>query len=127
MVPDGYIWMMYRKVRFFLAAAAILSLALACTGCLSMNIGDASYRNHSVMVQVSDTGDPSDVTVQVTAYRIQDLHQQMYTIAGAPATIPHGDSSVAVPVELEPGSYKLYIYILRDGDRKTAVIRDITV
>jgi hypothetical protein len=127
MVPEVYIWMMYGKVRFFLAAAAILSLALACTGCLSMNVGDASYHNRSVMVQVSDTGEPSGVTVQVTAYRIQDLHQQMYTIAEAPAVIQHGDTIVTVPVELEPGSYKLYIYILSGGDRKTAVIRDITV
>jgi hypothetical protein len=127
MVAGFYIWIMTGQVRLFLTAGTILVLALLCTGCLSMNVGDASYRNRSVMVQITNTGEPADVTVQVTAYRIQDLHQQMYTIAGAPATIRNGETDVMVPVELEPGTYKLYVYILSDGDRKTAVIRDITV
>jgi hypothetical protein len=111
----------------FLMAGTIFILAILCAGCVSTNVGDASYSNGSVMVRITNTGDPIPVTIQVTAYRIQDLHQQMYTIAGAPVTIPAGETVVTVPVELEPGTYKLYIYVLRDGDRKNAVIRDITV
>jgi hypothetical protein len=127
MVGSFYIWMMTGQMRFLLTAGIILVLALLFAGCLSMNVGDASYRNRSVMVQITNSGETSDVTVQVTAYRIQDLHQQIYTVAGAPATIVHGETDVIVPVELEPGTYKLFVYILMGGDRKTAVIRDITV
>jgi hypothetical protein len=119
--------MMTGRMHLFLTAGIILVLALLCAGCLSMNVGDISYRNHSVMVQITNTGDPADVSVQVTAYRIQDLHQQVYSIVESPATLRSGETDVMVPVGLEPGTYKPYIYIFRDGDRKTAVIRDITV
>jgi|SRR5208337_2685136 len=127
MVLSFYIWLMSGHARLSLAAGAILVLALLCAGCISVNGGDASYRNRSVIVQITNAGEPANVTVQVTAYRIQDLHQQVYAIAEAPATIRDGETDVAVPVDLEPGTYKLYIYVLSDGERKTAVISDITV
>jgi hypothetical protein len=127
MVLSFYIWLMSGQVRFFLTAGTLLVLILLFAGCISVDAGDASYRNRSVMVQITNTGEPANVTVQVTAYRIQDLHQQIYTIADAPALLPDGATVVTVPVDLEPGSYKLYVYILSNGDRKTAVIRDITV
>jgi uncharacterized protein (DUF58 family) len=127
MVLSFYIWLMSDQARLSFVAGTVLVLALLCAGCISVNGGDALYRNRSIMVQITNTGEPADVTVQVTAYRIQDLHQQMYTIAEAPATIRTGETDVAVPVDLEPGAYKLYIYVISGGDRKTAVIRDITV
>jgi hypothetical protein len=76
---------------------------------------------------ISHTGDPADVRVQVTVYRISDLHQELYTILDVPVSLSLGDTLVVVPGELPPGSYKLYVYVLGDNDRKTAVIRDITV
>jgi hypothetical protein len=116
------------QLRLFLVAGTCLVLSLLCAGCTSATVGDASYHDHAVSVQITNTGEPaSNVTVQVTAYRIQNLHQEIYTIAEVPVTIPSGETRVYVPVELEPGRYKLYIYVLRDGDRKNAVIRDITV
>jgi hypothetical protein len=115
------------QVRLSLAAGTLFFVILLCAGCISVNTGDISYRNRSVMVQITNTGEPAQVTVQVTAYRIQDLHQQLYITADAPATILNGETDVAVPIDLEPGPYKLFIYVISDGDRKTAVIRDITV
>jgi hypothetical protein len=117
------------QVRLSLAACTLFFVILLCAGCISVNTGDISYRNRSVIVQITntDTGKPAQVTVQVTAYRIQDLHQQLYTTSDAPATILNGEMDVAVPIDLEPGTYKLYIHVISDGDRKTAVIRDITV
>jgi hypothetical protein len=116
------------QLRLFLIAGTCLILALLCAGCTSTSIGDVSYRDHAVMVGITNTGEPmGNVTVQVTAYRTQDLHQEIYTIADAPVTIQSGETRIFVPVELEPGRYKLYIYVLMDGDRKNAVIRDIAV
>ena len=76
MVLRFYIWLMSRSgASFPCSRHTILILVLVCAGCISVNAGDASYRNRSVMVQITNTGEPADVTVQVTAYRIQDLHQ----------------------------------------------------
>jgi hypothetical protein len=110
-----------------LAGVLVLALFTLCAGCLSTVVGDTWYGNNSVTVNIRHTGDPSDVSVQVTVYRIENLTQEKYTIVGAPATLVNGENTVAVPVRLEPGNYKLYVYVLSNGDRKTAVIRDIVV
>ena len=38
-----------------------------------------------------------------------------------------GTNSIVVPANLPAGNYKLYIYLIQDGERKSAVIRDIGV
>ncbi len=105
----------------------VLVLFSLCAECLSTGVGDARYGNNSIMVNISHTGDPADVNVQVTVYRVANLKQEMYTIVDAPARLVNGENTVTVPVRLGPGSYKLYVYVLSNGDRKTAVIRDIIV
>jgi hypothetical protein len=111
----------------FLTCVMLLALFSLFAGCLSTGIGDTWYSNNSVLVNVSHKGETADVSVQVTVYRIANLTQEKYIIASAPVTLVNGENTVAVPIRLEPGSYKLYVYVLGDGDRKTAVIRDIVV
>jgi hypothetical protein len=113
--------------RATLAWVSALLLLSLCAGCLSTGIGDTWYENQSVRMKISHSGDPADVTVQVTAYRISNLTQEKYAVISAPVTLTRGENTAVVPGELPPGTYKLYVYILSDGDRKAAVIRDILV
>lgn len=110
-----------------LVVAVLVMMMTLSAGCVSTAIGDAGYDNRSVRMNISNTGEPVDVHVQVTIYRVANLTQEKYSVVSAPASLLTGDNTIAVPVDLSPGNYKLYIYILKDGDRKTAVIRDITV
>jgi len=110
-----------------LTCMLVLVLFPLCAGCLSTGVGDAWYGNNSIKVNISHTGEPADVNVQVTVYQIANLKQEMYTIVDTPTRLANGENTVVVPVQLSPGSYKLYVYVLGNGDRKTAVIRDITV
>lgn len=127
MVARFYIWLMSQAVYPVIAGVLVLVMISFCTGCISTGVGNTWYSNNSVMVNISHTGDPVDVGVQVTVYRIANLTQEKYTIVNTPAMLVNGQNIVAVPVRLEPGSYKLYIYVLSNNDRKTAVIRDIVV
>ena len=43
------------------------------------------------------------------------------------AKLNTGDNTVLIPVVLAPGNYKLKMYLIQNGERKTAVIRDIVV
>ena len=97
------------------------------TGCTSAAIGDVSYGNRTLTVPVSSTADPVDAFIQVTVYKIRDLHQQELTTVQQPVHLASGENTLQVPLSLEPGSYKLYIYILKPGERQTAAIRDIVV
>jgi hypothetical protein len=110
-----------------LACSAMLVLLLAGAGCTTTSIGDVAYRNNTLIVSINNSGAPVDAFVQVTVYEIRDFNQQKLTVLQAPATIRQGPNEVLVPAELPPGSYKLYVYILKPGERETATIRDIVV
>jgi hypothetical protein len=118
---------MSRTLFLLPAVSGLFVLFLCCAGCLSTSVGDTRYDNGSVIVQVGNTGEPADVSVQVTIYRIANLTQEKYTVVSAPATLTREENEIVIPARLEKGSYKLYVYVLGDGDRKTAVIRDIVV
>lgn len=111
----------------YLAPAIVLFAALLLAGCTSTEIGDVAYANQSLVIGITHTGDPLEAHVQVSVYRLANLTQEAQEILGAPVTLVPGKNTLSVPARLGPGSYKLFVYLIKDGDRKTAVIRDITV
>jgi hypothetical protein len=110
-----------------LAASALLVIALLGAGCTSATVGDVKYRNGTILVPVTNTGEPGEAYVQLTVYGVRDLRQQELTWFQEPVVLRRGGNTVVVRGDLPPGSYKLYIYVVKDGERKTAVIRDIEV
>jgi hypothetical protein len=110
-----------------LAGCAVLILALASTGCVSASIGDVAYRNNTLAITVINDGEPGDAFIQVTVYEINNFQQQKMTVIQVPYTLQRGKNIVPVPAILPPGTYKLYVYILKQGERQTATIRDIVV
>jgi hypothetical protein len=105
----------------------VLIICLLSSGCLTEQIGDARYNNGNISVSVTNNGEPSSVYVQVTVYKIENFHQEKMTILQVPADLQQGKNEVIVPGTLPFGTYKLYVYILKDGGRGTAAIRDIVV
>ncbi|PKL70419.1 MAG: hypothetical protein CVV30_03415 [Methanomicrobiales archaeon HGW-Methanomicrobiales-1] len=65
--------------------------------------------------------------MQVTIYQIRDLHLTEDTVVNAPVTLKKGDNELFLPALLEPGSYKRSIYLVQNGKRKSAIIKDIVV
>ena len=108
-------------------ACVLVLLLAAAAGCSSAAIGEISYGNGTVTVPVTSTGDPCDALVQLTVYEVRDFHQQEMTTIQQPVTLEQGENCVQVPVALGPGSYKIYIYVLKPGERQTATIRDIII
>jgi hypothetical protein len=107
--------------------SALLIIFLLGAGCTSNTIGDVAYKNGTLEVLVTSTGDPEDAFVQVTVYEIRDFQQKEVTTLVAPVTIQRGENVALVPGTLAPGKYKLYVYILKPDERQTATIRDIEV
>jgi len=109
------------------AGMIILLIACLCAGCMSTSVGNVGYSNQSIDIDITHTGEPTEAHVQVTVYRLANLTQEQQSILGAPVSLVPGKNTLSVAARLDPGSYKLFVYIIKDGDRKTAVIRDITV
>ena len=108
-------------------ALAFLILFSFLCGCVSSNIGDVRYTNGSLTATISNPGQPADAFVQVTVYQVDGLSQSEYTVVMTGFKLKNGENTVMIPVTLKPGTYKLNIYLLQEGERKTAVIRDIVV
>ncbi len=102
-------------------------LLVMSSGCTSPAIDEARYDNGGISVGMTSSRDVVDASMQVTIYQIRDLHQAEYMIVNAPVTLKQGHNEIFLPAHLEPGSYKLYVYLIQNGERNSAVIRDVVV
>jgi len=109
------------------AGLALLVLFSVVCGCVSSSIGEVSYINGGLTATISNSGQPTNAFVQVTIYQVTGLMQQEQSFVMHPVKLNNGDNNVFIPLTLKPGNYKLNIYLIQDGERKTAVIRDIVV
>jgi len=110
-----------------LSLLAVVTLIVLSAGCTSLAIGDVTYHDKGLSVHVSNSGDPVDAGIQVRVYEIKDLNQRELTFTGIPVSVKKGENEFTVPVMLEPGTYKLYVYLTVNGERRTAGIKDIVI
>ncbi len=108
-------------------AFALLVLFLFLCGCVSSTVGDISYTGSGLSATINNPGQPADGFIQVTIYKVNGLAQDEYTVVMKGMKLESGENTVIIPVTLEPGIYKLNVYLFEKGERKTAVIRDIVV
>jgi len=113
--------------RWGLFFGLLLVLFLLTAGCTSLSVGNVSYGNDNLTVAVAGPGIPQTVGVQVRVFTLDQFTQHDFLTTGATVNLTGTDSNVTIPVHLDPGRYKLYVYIIENGERETAVIRDITV
>jgi hypothetical protein len=111
--------------RFLFCVLCILFIL--CAGCTSLAVGNVAPVQDGLLVHVTNSGDPVEAGVQVRVYQIRDMEQRELTNTGIPVMLGRGENAVNVPVRLEPGTYKLYIYVTVNSERKTASIKDIVV
>ena len=102
-------------------------LLVLLSGCVSTEVGDATYQNKGILVNVNSTSPMPDAFMQVTVYVVKGLQQQESLYVTSAVNLTPGENAVFFPAPLQPGIYKLRIYLIHNGERKTAVIRDIVV
>jgi hypothetical protein len=110
-----------------LVCFGILSVTLILSGCTSIGIGNAEYANNTISLPITNTGGPSEGYIQVTVYEIINNQQEETDVLYAPLVLQQGENTALIHGTLDPGQYKLYIYLIQNGERKAATIRDIAV
>ncbi len=110
-----------------MASAILLIILIAAAGCTSVAVGDVTYDDGALLIALTNDGSGGDAFVQVTVYKLEDLHQEKLMVVLEPVVLHTGENIARVPVALAPGDYKIYIYILKPDERETATIRDIRV
>ena len=106
----------------------VLCISLVfCSGCASLSVGNVTSSQDNLSIEVSNTGSPVDAGVQVRVYQIRGLEQEELTVTGVPATLHRGENVIKVPLHLERGTYKAYIYVTVNNERQTASIKDLVI
>ena len=118
---------MSARCNLVLLCLGVLFVTLLFSGCTSVSIGTAEYANNTLSLPVTNTGSPSVGYIQVTVYGIKNNRQEETDVLYAPLALQQGENTALIPGTLEPGQYKLYIYLIQNGERKAATIRDISV
>ena len=118
---------MAAQFRYLVFFAGILATIAVISGCISLNIGSVGYSGENLTFTLENTGDSANAFVQVTAYHLSAFSQEEYLYVTEPVALVPGTNRITIPVKLPSGNYKLYIYIIQDGERKAAGIRDIGV
>jgi hypothetical protein len=108
-----------------LVGLLICSCILA--GCLSFGISDVRYDGSRLSLRLANSGEARDAALQVSAFRMRDLAQEEVGTDFFTVRLASGEHEYTVPLILPPGSYKLYVYLIVDNDRKASVIQDVTV
>ena len=113
--------------RSYLAVFFLLLPVLFFAGCVSTPVGNVSYADGNMTVAVAHTGTPMNAGVQVRIFSLGEFEQHELLTTGTDLTLVEGENSAILPVRLDPGRYKLYVYLTANGEREAAVIRDIVV
>jgi hypothetical protein len=111
----------------FLIVSGIVFCFIFSAACVSTTIGNVAYSGGGLTIPFSHTGGPSAGYVQVTVYAIKNNQQEERDVLYAPLALQQGENTAFIPGTLEPGQYKLYIYLIQNGERKAATIRDLVV
>jgi len=96
-------------------------------GCLSYSIGTVSYDGDAVHVSVDNKGEARDCAMQITVFDLSDFKQVEVDKIVRSVHLDAGINDVTFDVDLQQGSYRLYIYMMEGGERLGCVIEDIEV
>lgn len=96
-------------------------------GCVSSAVGDVGYNHGNITIAIDHSGAPVETGVQARIFTLSEFEQHELLTTGTDVTLATGKNSIVLPVSLSPGRYKIFVYLTTDGQRETAVIRDISV
>ncbi|MGE5831647.1 MAG: hypothetical protein ACM3X8_01890 [Methanomicrobiales archaeon] len=111
-----------------LLLASLLAILSLSTGCLSTaTIGPAVYDGSSLRVQVTNSAGAGDAALQVNVFRFQDFRQVEVTREILSVRLERGTGTYSIPLALDDGTFRLYLYVITNNVRRAAAIQDITV
>ena len=111
---------------------AAIALILVFTGGTSLTAGTSVYENGVLTTPIHYDGEPRDVWFQYNIFRQDTLlsSTQVCESESVLGTLTRGDFTTELQIDLPPGEYKVFIYVLErdDGTRRiTGFIQNILI
>ncbi len=105
----------------------VLMVVIVSAGCLTYSICTVSYDGSAVHVSVDNKKEARDVAMQITVFDISGFEQVGVNKIVRSVHLDAGMNDVAFDAALQPGPYRLFIYMMEDGKRLGCSIEDIEV
>ncbi|GAB7016114.1 hypothetical protein [Methanogenium cariaci] len=105
----------------------LLAVIAVSAGCLSYSIAMVSYDGDGVHVGVDNKGDARDAVMQVTVFDLSDFKQVEVDKIVRSVHLDAGTNEITFDTDLQPGPYRLYIYMMEGGERLGCVIKNLEV
>lgn len=105
----------------------LLAMLAVSAGCLTYSIGTVLYDGDVVHVSVDNKAEARDAAMQITVFDLSDFKQVEVDKIVRSVHLDAGINDVTFDVNLQPGPYRLFIYMMEDGERLGCVIEDVEV
>jgi hypothetical protein len=111
----------------YIFLGVLLCLCGITAGCMTASIGEVAYGQNNLYISATNQDPSAQAVLQVTVFRINNLVQTEIFRQAEFIQFESGTHQYQMPITLNPGTYKIYIYITVNGDSKARVIRDLVV
>jgi len=111
----------------YLILLLLMAIFVASAGCLGQSIGDVTYKSSALQVVINSEKYSNNTNIQVTVFDLDNFQQKELMKVVNPVDLGRGVNIHTVPMDLSPGSYKLFIYLIEDGKRTNCEIRTLDV
>jgi hypothetical protein len=105
----------------------LLAILAVSAGCLTYSIGTVLYDGDVVHVSVDNKAEARDAAMQITVFDLSDFKQVEVDKIVRSVHLDAGINDVTFDADLQPGPYRLFIYMMEDGERLGCVIEDVEV
>ncbi|KUG19878.1 hypothetical protein ASZ90_010380 [hydrocarbon metagenome] len=105
----------------------ILCATAGAAGCITASFGEITYNGSALTIRAENAHEPADAVLQVTVASVDTLVQDEVYKQARYVSLDRGANEYTIPVELEPGKYRVYLQLFVGDDRRASVIRDLEV
>ena len=115
-----------RTQGFFLIFALLLCSVLG-SGCMNMVPGEVAYKSGLLTFTIRSEEAIPDGVLEVAIFRLEDFKQVELSRNADNFPLKAGDNEVTIPIELQRGNYRCFIYTSSGNTRYPVVIRDFAI
>lgn len=114
--------------RYLALLVLVLAILIGAAGCLSTTVHEVTYEDGDLEITVESTDEPvENAVLLVTVMKVEAFEQNEVYRKPRYIDLDRGLNVYTVPVDLQPGSYKIFLTIFVGNERRASVIRDLEV